>query len=125
MSEPVDPEDMRATLEEAMVELERLAPSSLAGHLDRERPYDGQPHTDEGERGRQEVHGVTMRDVVDCFVRACYDASGLAPKDWPGTIYDLPWETMDPLAISQNLTCWIERYMGIFPNLKGLRVAYE
>lgn len=104
-------------------ELERIGPSSLAAHLDRDRPYDGQPHTDYGERGRQPVEGLTMRDVQDCFIRACYDASGLPPKDWPGSVYDLPWADMSILAVAQNLTCWIERYMGIFPNVPRLLPA--
>ena len=103
--------------DEIAIEIERLMPSSLAARLDRDRPYDGQIHTNEGERGRQEVSGVTMRDLVDCYVRACFDASGLPPSEWPGSVYDLPWDDMDPLAIVQNLTCWVERYMGIFPNV--------
>lgn len=98
-------------------EMERIGPSSLAAHLDRDRPYDGQPHTDYGERGRHEIAGITMRDLRDCFIRACYDASGLPPSQWPGSVYDLPWDDMDIIAVSQNLTCWVERYMGIFPNV--------
>lgn len=35
--------------------------------LDRDRPYLGQPHTFTGERGKQEVFGVTMRDIRDIF----------------------------------------------------------
>ena len=100
--------------------LESLAPSSLAAHLDRDRLYDGQPHTDHGERGKTLVEGLTMRDVVDCFIRACYDSSGLPVEEWPGSVYDLPWDDMDIIAVSQNLTCWIERYMGIFPNVPRL-----
>lgn len=101
--------------------LESVSPSSLAAHLDRDRPYDGQPHTDYGKRGAQEIHGLTMRDITDCFFRACYDASGLEPKDWPGSVYQLPWDQMDIISVSQNLTCWLERYMGIFPNVEPLQ----
>lgn len=36
---------------------------------DRERPYNGQMHTDEGARGKQLVTGLTMRDVKDCFIK--------------------------------------------------------
>lgn len=104
-------------MDDLAIEMERLEPSSLAAALDRNRPYDGQPHTDHGARGRQLVEGLTMRDVMDCFTRACFDASGLEPKDWPGSLYDLPWDDMDIVAVRQNLSCWIERYMGIFPNL--------
>lgn len=89
--------------------------------LDRSRPYDGQPHTDLGERGKQEVQGITMRDLRDCFIRGCYDASGLTPADWPRDVYGLPWDDMDPIAVCQNMLCWVERYMGIFPNVPELR----
>jgi hypothetical protein len=34
----------------------------------RDRPYDGQPHTDQGERGKTLVNGLTIRDVIDCVV---------------------------------------------------------
>lgn len=37
---------------------------------DRERPYNGQSWTDDGERGRQEVKGLTMRDIRDCLIKA-------------------------------------------------------
>ena len=37
---------------------------------DRERPYDGQTHTDDGERGKQIVSGLTMRDLKDCLIKA-------------------------------------------------------
>lgn len=111
--EPIDMEGLAR-------EIERLEPSSLAAVLDRDRPYNGQPHTDHGERGRTLVEGLTMRDIVDCFTRACFDSSGLSPKDWPGSIYDLPWDDMDILAVRQNLGCWIEKYMGIFPNVPRL-----
>jgi hypothetical protein len=37
---------------------------------DRERPYNGQPWTDDGVRGQQEVHGLTMRDLKDCLIKA-------------------------------------------------------
>lgn len=43
--------------------------------LFRNREYVGQPHTDSGERGKTEVKGITMRDIVDCFVLGCFDAS--------------------------------------------------
>ncbi|MFL1440421.1 hypothetical protein [Nocardiopsis protaetiae] len=115
------PEDGPIDFDAIATELERLAPTSLAARIDRERPYDGQPHTDEGERGKTLVEGLTMRDVFDCYIRACYDASGLEPKDWPGSVDDLPWEQIDPIAVGQSLTCWIERYMGIFPNVPKLK----
>lgn len=99
------------------IEMERIGPSSLAAHIDPTRPYDGQPHTSYGERGQTEVKGITFRDLQDCFMKACYLSSGLPPKEWPGTIYDLPWKDMDIIAVSQNLSCEVERMMGIFPNV--------
>ena len=111
----MDDEELLGALERIFSELAN--DDDYLNVLDRSRPYDGQPHTDLGERGRQEIHGITMRDLRDCFIRACYDASGLLPQDWPKTVYDLPWDQIDPMAVANNLTCWVERYMGIYPNL--------
>ena len=129
---------------------------------DRERPYNGQPWTDDGVRGQQEVHGLTMRDIKDCLIKAmlmsahdeqylradeflkCWDFSmckndGDEPTpteyllekqkegiyistkvdtgNWrPQDVYKLDWNNIDPLAVAQNLTCNIEKMMGIFPN---------
>lgn len=101
-------------------EIEAISPSSLVEAMDRDRPYDGQPHTDHGDRGQTLVRGLTFRDVRDCFIRACYDASGLPPEQWPGSVHNLPWGDMDIIAVQQNLSCWMERYMGIFPNVPRL-----
>lgn len=101
--------------------IERLSPSDLLTALDRSRPYNGQPWTDSGIRGKTEVNGLTMRDLRDCYIRGCYDSSGLAPKDYPKTIFGLNWENIDPMAVFQNMSCWIERYMGIFPNIPPLK----
>ncbi len=97
--------------------IESICPSSLVEAMDRDRPYDGQPHTNHGNRGETLVEGLTFRDVRDCFIRGCYDASGLEPKDWPGSVHDLPWDDMDIIAVQQNMSCWMEKYMGIFPNV--------
>jgi hypothetical protein len=103
--------------------LESIDPSNYAQTLFRDRLYDGQPHTDTGERGRQEVHGVTMRDLRDCFIRGCYESSGLAPSEYPSTVYKLPWDQMDPMAVIQNMLCNVEKLMGIYPNLPKLERA--
>ncbi len=58
------------------------ATGSHRGDLFRARPYDGQPHTDLGERGKQVVSGITMRDIRDCFIRAVALSSG------PGEVYE-------------------------------------
>ena len=111
----------------------RETQGSTAVSMDRNRPYDGQLHTNTGDRGRQEVHGVTMRDVVDCLIRAmvhCMNPDSEAGKDllrkleaesliWDN-IFEADLSQMDPIAISQNLTCEIEKAMGIFPNVPGL-----
>lgn len=99
--------------------------------LDPKRPYDGQPHTDAGERGKTLVAGLTMRDVCDCFVIGWLMASGRSSLAESGTasyndVYEpgirldgsgLPDDDIDPLAVMQNMTCEMERRMGIFPNL--------
>ena len=91
----------------------------------RDRPYDGQSHTDAGERGRQEVSGVTMRDIRDAFVIGAFQASGFFFEEegrskYEGTIYDLPWDELDPGAVMNNAICEIENRMGIWPNLPGV-----
>ncbi len=76
-----------------------------------------------------------MRDVGDCLVRAMVHSSepdSEAGKDLRrklaegslvrDNIYDADLGLMDPLAIAQNLTCEIERLMGIYPNVPGLSV---
>lgn len=128
---------------------------------DRERPYNGQPWTDDGIRGQTEVKGLTLRDIKDCFIKAllqcgasdeylekdfmkCWDftgcdENGTPPKptqylldnqdkyvstkvdtgNWrPQDVFKLELNKIDPLAVAQNLTCEIEKMMGIFPNIK-------
>ena len=89
--------------------------------LDRERPYDGQPHTDLGERGKQIVSGVTMRDIRDACIRAFFLSSGLPKDEYTETVFDLDLGNMDPVAVTQNLTCEIEKMMRIYPNLPSLK----
>jgi len=114
---------------------------------DRDRPYNGQPWTDNGIRGRQEVKGVTMRDIKDCLIQAflvCADLNDPEqaqlinkvfeisddPNTGKGTkyaakgnwrtqdVYKVDLSKVDPIAVSQNLCNFIEYYMGIFPNTK-------
>lgn len=63
---------------------------SSAYSNDRSRPYNGQPWTDNGERGKTEVKGLTMRDIKDCFIKALLISS---PDD-------------EYLEISEFLKCW-------------------
>lgn len=126
---------------------------------DRERPYNGQLHTDDGLRGKQEVKGLTMRDIKDCLIKAmlmsapsdkyleadeftkCWDFSTEPPTptkylldkqnepdfistkaetgNWrPQDVYKIDFNKIDPIAIAQNMSCEIERMMGIYPNIK-------
>lgn len=94
--------------------IERYKGIGLDDVLDRNRPYDGQPWTDDGKRGMTEISGLTMRDVRDCLILAFYDSS--PDREVPSSMEELPLAEMSLEAISQNLCCWIERYMGIFPN---------
>lgn len=103
------------------------------GNMKRNREYGGQSHTDHGKRGKQKVKGLTMRDIRDCYVRAVLLSAGhIAPKLYDealkgedaklggGDLYGFDLDKLDPIAIAQNLTCEIERMMGIFPNIPKL-----
>ncbi len=71
------------------------------------RPYRGQSHTDHGERGKEVVSGLTMRDIGDCIARGFAQA-----QDPDGKSEDFDWT-----AVIQNSMCNVEKMMGIFPNL--------
>lgn len=100
--------------------------------LSSDRPYDGQPHTDQGERGKTLVEGLTMRDICDCYVLGflmATDRMGLAES---GTAtYNDVYEAQegdpdfDPIAAMQNMMCEIEKRMGIYPNVPELRPTKE
>lgn len=113
--------------------------------MNRDRPYIGQPWTDKGIRGSVEVVGLTFRDIRDCFVRAyilshdyhVYDREKgchtLERQEPNATLIDEANKgekaqlngndlyglvgSIDPIAVSQNLSCEMERMMGIFPNV--------
>lgn len=105
-------------------ELEIVSPSDYRSALDRTRAYDGQPHTDNGERGKTEVRGITFRDIRDCFIIAAFNAAGISEES-RGSIYEIDFNDVDPIAWSQNLSCEIERRMGIYPNVPELRNVDE
>jgi hypothetical protein len=122
--------DPAAFIEFAM----RAAEGPSARRNDRERPYDGQPWTYNGLRGKTLVEGLTMRDIRDCFVQAILVCApphlGLYKKVEEGTwsssdLYGWDLDQIDPLAVAQNLTCNIEKMMGIFPNIKGCPTSEE
>ena len=98
--------------------IERYKPIGLDQVLNPHRPYRGQRHTADGERGKQQIVGLTVRDIRDCLILSFYDASPPEnKKNPPKSVEDLPLHEMSLESISQHLMCWIERYMGIYPNI--------
>lgn len=105
-------------------------------NMRRDRSYNGQPHTDTGERGRTEVKGITFRDLRDCFIRAVFlSAHHVKPAHYDEAVkgeeavlcendlYGWNWNELDPMAVFQNLSCEVERLMGIYPNVPKLHVS--
>ena len=89
-----------------------------AFRMDRDRPYNGQSHTTYGERGKTFVKGLTMRDVADCMVRGLLDAGGINIENpIHDDIYKIDMDDIDPGAVINCAMCWIEKYMGIYPNV--------
>ena len=110
--------------------IEEVTGYHLVG-MHRQRPYDGQPWTCNGQRGEAEVKGITFRDLQDCYIRAIFmSASHIAPELYeeslkgelaaicPDDVYRLDFNQLDPIAIAQNLSCEVERIMNIFPNIE-------
>jgi hypothetical protein len=102
-------------------------------NMRRDRPYSGQLHTNTGQRGTTEIKGVTFRDLRDCFVRAVFlSAYHVKPAHYEeaakgenavlceNDLYGWDLNAIDPVAILQNLSCEVERLMGIFPNVPEL-----
>jgi len=110
---------------------------------DRERPYNGQPQTSDGERGKTEVKGITFRDLQDCMIQGFLNASDdndlakltferneefknteyACKGTWrPQDVYKIK-DDLDPLAVIQNALCFVEFYMGIFPNVPPLNLT--
>lgn len=105
------------TLRFAMFEVQ----GSSGYSLKRDRPYDGQVHTDNGIRGKTLIEGLTMRDIVDCIVLGLLDVGGIE-KEHPvhDDIYSIDLQEIDPGAMIQNTMCHVEKMMGIFPNVPKL-----
>lgn len=104
-------------LEKAFTEVQ----GDSAFRMDRERPYNGQSHTDQGERGKTLVEGLTMRDISDCIVRGFLEAGGIQTENpIRDDIYKIDKE-LDFGAVIKRSICWIEKYMGIFPNAPELK----
>ena len=86
------------------------------------------------ERHQVEVKGLTIADISECFYLAIMDSADddiarEAIKKYketnkidPSFVYKLDWEHIDIIAVEQNLNCWIEKKMGIYPNIESLKV---
>lgn len=101
-----------------------LGQSTDSFRNDRDRPYNGQPWTDLGERGKTEVKSLTMRDIHDCFIMGFLDSlpgghEKVEDNTWcVNDLYMALKNThFDPMAVSQNMNCHIEKMMEIFPNV--------
>jgi len=119
-----------------MINLEEIikeATGSDLGDMWRTRPYDGQPHTNTGTRGKTEIKGITFRDLRDCFIRATFMAANDQRPDLyeealkgergyiaEDALFSIDWNKLDPMALLQNLSCEIERLMAIYPNVPKL-----
>lgn len=102
-------------------------------NMDRKRRYSGQPHTSFGKRGKTKVVGLTMRDICDCYVRGVLSCTGdISPEKYTEAIkgekanlscndlFGFDLDKIDPMAAMQNMTCEIEKMMGIYPNVPKL-----
>lgn len=101
---------------------------------DPDRPFTGQCHTDQGERGKTEVKGIRFRDLADCIIKAFIDSAGFTLDNYDemrqrandGTLNyndvdELDLSQMDPIALLQNICYRVEKAMDIYPNLsKGM-----
>jgi len=113
---------------------------ALTDHTtDRNRPFTGQPQTENGERGKTEIKGIRFRDLADCIVRALVNSAALDLKDEDfrqelyrraedrtlnyNDLYKLDLSKMDPMALIQSVNCEVEKMMGIFPNV--LKLYYD
>lgn len=85
------------------------------------------------ERNAVEIKGLSFKDLLDCFILGAIDSSGwdyvytqeAHAKHDVNTLYELPWGDIDPLAVWQNMACYIEKKMGIFPNIELIKPTTE
>lgn len=118
-----------------MCDLGDIISGTLDHTTDPDRPFTGQPHTVTGNRGKTEVRGIRFRDLADCVVKAWIDAAvhtiedealqdELRTRADDGTLnyndlYRLgDLNEVDPIALMQNVSCRVEKAMGIFPNFR-------
>jgi len=109
-------------------------------NMRRDRPYNGQSHTDTGVRGATEIKGITFRDLRDCFIRGVLLSTGAEVIDGvnmrpryeqadkgeaavlsESDLYGFNLDKLDPMAIFNNISCEVEKLMGIYPNVPGLK----
>jgi len=123
-------------MDEAHKELSDAIEALTDHTTDLNRPFTGQPQTENGERGKTEIKGIRFRDLADCLVRAFVNAAALDLKDEKLTqelyrrakdgtlnyndLYKLDLSKMDPMSLIQNVNCEVEKMMGIFPNVPKL-----
>ena len=121
----VDGKEFSEWLDQAMTDIK----GASAYRSDKDRPYNGQPQTTFGERGKTIIEGLTFRDAMDCFVAGLLDCCGIeqpelyeiADKATSEDMYDVDLSKIDPLAWWQNMACRIEKMMGIYPNVPFLK----
>jgi len=87
-----------------------------------------------------------MRDMADCIVQGFLSASGdpdlqkkvfEKDKEFIGTeyaskgnwriqdVFKIDLSTIDPLAVIQNTMCFVEHYMGVYPNVGNIESVDE
>lgn len=123
---PQEERKVMQTIKDAIIE----AGGSTAYSNERNRPYDGQPHTADGTRGQTLVSGLTFRDVRDCIVKGFLLCTAIDQpvlyervenNSWLlDDIYKIDFSKVDPVAGLQNTMCEIEKMMGIYPNAPNL-----
>lgn len=112
-------DSLMETLSEAIYQLDN-------GGFDPDRPFDGQPHTDQGERGKT-LCNLRFRDIADCvaigFLRSCGFSEERIRASTRNDLYEAVDEDpdFDPCAAIQIANCEMERRMGIYPNLPNQR----
>ena len=117
-------------VERVRLTIREMAESFADQTTDPDRPFTGHPHTDNGERGKTEVRGICFRDLADCVVKALVDAAPDASDELraradDGTllwndVYGLDLSEVNSISIVQNVSCRVEKMMGIYPNLPPL-----
>ena len=90
-----------------------------AHNIDPNRPFTGQAHTVQGERGMTEVNGIRLRDIADCIaiglinstlnmdLREKIDNKTLTYND----LFTLDFNKIDPVALIQSACYQIEHAM--------------